>query len=151
MITETAKVVAIDSDCLWVETIQLSTCASCSAQKGCGQSLVAKWGGQTSFLRVLLESRSPHDFSVGSEVSIGVPDGVVVRGALFVYLVPLLMMMVAIFTASYSEWSESGVIVLALLGLIVGGGVVRLHSYWYRDDVSVQPVLVDRETALQWG
>lgn len=42
MLSETGRVVAIDKDGLWVETLKTSSCAKCSAQSGCGQNLAAK-------------------------------------------------------------------------------------------------------------
>ena len=46
MLTETGKVIAIEDDGLWVETLQLSACAQCAARQGCGQRVLAKAGMQ---------------------------------------------------------------------------------------------------------
>lgn len=150
MITETGRIVAIDQQCLWVETIQRSTCESCSAEKGCGQSLVAKWGGKTSFIRVLLDGRDPSVYQLHEEVTVGIPEAVVANGSLLVYLTPLVGMMVAVFLAESVGLPEGGVISLAALGLLLGGAAVRWHSYRYRNDCRVQPVLVDAEAPVQW-
>lgn len=151
MITETGRIVAIDKQCLWVETIQRSTCESCSAEKGCGQSLIAKWGGKTSFIRVLLEGRDPAAYEVHDEVTIGISDSVVANGSLLVYLTPLVAMMAAIFMAEWAGFDEAGVIVVAVLGLVLGGVAVRWHSYRYRNDRRVQPVLMDGHEPVQWA
>lgn len=151
MITETGRIVAIDQECLWVETIQRSTCESCSAEKGCGQSLVAKWGGKTSFIRVLLEGREPSAYQIHDEVVIGIPEAVVANGSLFVYLTPLVAMMLAVFMAEWVGLAEGGVIGAAILGLLLGGAGVRWHSYRYRNDRRMQPVLMDGLEPLQWS
>lgn len=151
MITETGRIVAIDSQCLWVETIQRSTCQSCSAEKGCGQSLVAKWGGKTSFIRVLLEGRDPAEYQLHDEVTIGIPDAVVANGSLLVYLTPLVSMMVALFAAEWLNLPEGGVIALAALGLVSGGLLVRWHSYRHRNDRRVQPTLLDGVEPVTWS
>lgn len=39
---ETGRVVAVDGDGLWLETLKKSTCGQCSARAGCGQQLLAK-------------------------------------------------------------------------------------------------------------
>ena len=150
MITEMARVVATEADCLWVETIQQSTCDACSAQKGCGQSLVVKWGGQASFLRVLLEGRQQDQFNMGEQVTIGVPEDVISKGAMFVYLFPLVTMLSMTLFATAMNFAEFMVVVSALLGFALGGLGVRWHSYIRRNDARVQPVLVDAETSLKW-
>ena len=150
MITEVARVISVEADCLWVETIQRSTCDACAAQKGCGQSLVVKWGGQASFLRVLLEGRHQDQFNAGEQVTIGVPEDVISKGAMFVYLLPLMTMLGMTFFATAMNFTEIMVIANALLGFSVGGVGVRWHSHIYRDDARIQPVLVDAETSLKW-
>ena len=149
MITETGRVVAIESDSLWVETIQKSTCGSCAAQKGCGQSVLARLMGHTSYIRVLLQGRSPEDFRLGQEVDIGVPESLVVRGSLFVYLVPLMFMLLGAGLgdswAQSDAWSAFG----ALLGLVVGGLLVRWRADRSRRDPRLQPVLLDAPEPLR--
>lgn len=151
MITEIGRIVAIDQECLWVETIQRSTCQSCSAEKGCGQSLVAKWGGKTSFIRVLLEGRDSTRYQLHDEVTIGIPDAVVANGSLLVYMTPLLAMVAALFAADGLGLPEGGVIALALLGLVAGGLLVRWHSYCHRNDRRVQPILLDGVEPVSWA
>ena len=92
MLIENGQIMAVEADCLWVETVQRSTCASCIAQKGCGQSLLAKWSGRPHYLRVLLQGRKPSLFEVGANINIGIPNDVVAVGAVFVYVLPLLML-----------------------------------------------------------
>lgn len=151
MITETGRVVAVEQDCVWVETIQASTCDSCSAQKGCGQSLVAKWDGNTSFIRVLLQGRDPANYHLHDTITVGIPERVVANGSLLVYLTPLLAMMAALMVGQWLQVGEGISILLALTGLVAGGLLVRFHSALHRDDDSVQPVIVDDMKPVQWG
>jgi len=148
MITETGRVVAVEDDGLWVETIQRSTCNSCAAEKGCGQSLVAKWGGHTSYLRVLLDGRSPEGFHVNDEVKIGIQEDVVVKGSLFVYLVPLLLLVLGAWLGQNWLFSEGAAIGGALLGLLAGAGLVKWHAKATRNDRRLQPVLLDSTTTV---
>lgn len=143
MISETGRIVAIESDGLWVETIQRSTCGSCAAQKGCGQSLMSRLLGHTSYLWVLLEGRDPADYRLDQEIQIGVPEAVVVKGSLFVYLTPLLAMLAGAGIAQ-GVWASDGLSAAgALLGLLVGGAVVRWRAHQTRYDPRLQPVLLD--------
>jgi sigma-E factor negative regulatory protein RseC len=143
MILETGRIVAIEPQGLWVETIQLSACGSCQAQKGCGQSLLAKFGASASFLWVLLEARDPKNYQIGNEVKIGVPEDVIAKGSLFVYMVPLLFMIAATVFAHQQMASDGVSAFYALGGLLLGAAIVRGHSYRTRFDSRLQPVLVD--------
>jgi sigma-E factor negative regulatory protein RseC len=149
MIRETGRVVAVETDCLWVETFQQSTCGTCAAQKGCGQSLLAKWGGHTSYLRVLLQGKDCSHYQINDSVSIGIAEDVLAKGALFVYLVPLLAMVIGAWAGHM--WAQTDLVSLlgAGLGLLFGGGVVRWHAYMNRNNGRLQPVLLDDELPVQ--
>ncbi len=143
MISETGRIVAIEPEGLWVETIQRSTCGSCAAEKGCGQSLMARLMGHTSYLWVLLEGRDPADYRLDQEIQIGVPETVVVKGSLFVYLTPLVGMIAGAGAAQYF-WGSDGLSALgALAGLLAGGALVRWRAHQTRNDPRLQPVLLD--------
>lgn len=148
MILETGRIVAIEPQGLWVETIQRSACGSCQAQKGCGHSALAKFGASASRLWVLLEGRDASCFSVGDEVQIGVPEEVIAGGSLFVYMLPLLAMIVATIAAHSSHLSDGLTATCALLGLLVGAAIVRWCSHLIRFDNRLQPVLVDAQTSV---
>ena len=67
MIIETGTVVALESDALWVETIQKTACEACVAQKGCGTRVLSKLTGKTNRIRVLA-NRSCADLKIGQDV-----------------------------------------------------------------------------------
>ncbi|MDQ2075280.1 SoxR reducing system RseC family protein [Marinimicrobium sp. ABcell2] len=148
MIAETGRIVAIEAEGLWVETIQRSTCGSCAAEKGCGQSLMAKLSGHTSYLWVLLEGRNPDDYQLGEEIQLGVPEEVVVKGSLFVYLLPLLSM-ILLSGLAHSVFAHEGLSALGgLLGLLAGGLLVRWRAHQTRYDPRLQPVLLDERAPV---
>lgn len=150
MITESGRVMAVEQDCLWVETIQRSTCQSCSAEKGCGQGLVSRWGNSSSFLRVLLEGRDPQDYQLHQSVTIGIPEDVVATGSMLVYLTPLLGLLAGLFLANRFLLSEWAIIAAAFMGFVLGALVIRWHSYHNRNDRRVQPTLMDDLAPVQW-
>lgn len=90
MLEETAQVVRIDGDRVWVETQRQSTCGSCSAAKGCGTATLASVLGQRR-TRVRVLSRQP--LRIGDRVVIGIREQALVRGSLAVYAVPILLML----------------------------------------------------------
>ena len=143
MIKETGRVVAIERDGVWVETIQQSACETCSAQKGCGQSLIAKATGKTTAIRVLPGDCELELLQLGDDVVIGIPEQVVVNGTLLVYLLPLVAMIVGVLVfGSFVE--HDGVAALgALLGLVVGSTFVRVHSNLNRNNSELQPILLE--------
>ncbi len=149
MILETGRIVAIEPQGLWVETIQRSACGSCQAQKGCGHSALAKFGASASRLWVLLEGRDPKTFSLGDDVQIGVPEEVIAGGSLFVYMLPLLAMIAASFVAYDAGLNDGLTAIYALLGLLFGAAIVRWCSHLIRFDSRLQPVLVDAQTSVQ--
>lgn len=143
MFLETGRIVAVEPDGLWVETIQRSTCKSCRAEQGCGQSMMAKLSGHTSYLRVLLQGRDATRYHLGEEIQIGVPEDVVANGSLFAYLVPLLAMLLCSGLAHWQFAHEGTTILAAFAGLVSGGLVVRWRAHQTRDDSRLQPVLID--------
>jgi sigma-E factor negative regulatory protein RseC len=143
MILESGVVVAIESQGLWVETIQQSACNSCRAQKGCAHSTLAKMGASASRVWVLLDGRDSASYRLGEQVNIGVPEDVISQSALFIYTVPLATLLIASFL-TYQYQANDGVSALAaLFGLFCGGLIVRWRAYQTRFDRRIQPVLVD--------
>lgn len=139
---ESGRVVAVEDNAVWVETIRQSTCNACSAEKVCGQGIMNKMGaGKRHHLRVPLDGRSPQEFQPNDEVTIRVPDGALVGAALFVYLVPLLGLIggMLFFDSRFSEPAIG-----ALLGFASGLGLVWLHGRLQFVGKRYQPVLVGR-------
>lgn len=139
---ESGRVVAVENDALWVETIRQSTCNACSAEKVCGQGIMNRMGsGKRHHLKVPLDGRDPQDFQPNDEVTIRVPDGALVGAALLVYLVPLLGLIggMLFFEARFAEPAIG-----ALLGFGSGLGLVWLHGRLQFVGKRYQPVLVGR-------
>ena len=134
---------AVEADCLWVETVQGSTCGSCVAQKGCGQSLLAKWAGRPQHLRVLLLGRKASSFEVGASIDVGIPENIVALGAVFVYVLPLLMLVLGASVGQFLFAAELASVLGAVLGAASGALAVRWHAARYRNDPRFQPVVVD--------
>ena len=115
MIEETGRVVAVEKDAVWVESIRRAACKSCAARKGCGQSALAKLGQQKkNHVKALNTLTNLH---VGDSVVIGVPEDVVVRGTFIAYLMPLLLMLVAAVVAESLVSSDLIVSVSSMGGL----------------------------------
>lgn len=147
MILETGTVVAIESDSLWVETIQKSACDACVAEKGCGQKFLSKLAGKTTSIRVLLNGQSRKDFSLGQSVTIGIPEDVIVLASLLVYLLPVVGA-VAGAALIGSSGTDLQAMVGAVAGLLAGAWLVRMHSARSRNDLRYNPVLINSAADL---
>lgn len=140
---ESARVVAIASDAIWVDTIQRSTCNACSSRAGCGQYAMNKLSPQRhTHLKIPLDGLSPSDFVVGNYVKIGVPDGLVLKSAVVVYILPLLAMIGGAMFADRLFGSDLAAGLGGLLGLVLGFVGVRVYSSLASTHTGSQPVLV---------
>ena len=143
MLRETGTVVRIEPDALWVETVQQTACGSCIARKGCGQHTLAKVLSNASQIRVLLDGKPASRFSLQQQVAIGIPEDVIVRGSMLIYLLPLLCL-IAFAAVGYHLVPSDGVSAsFAVLGLAAGGLFVRWYSRKISGDPRQQPVLLD--------
>ena len=146
MLVETGRVVAVEPDGLWVETIRQSTCGSCVAQKGCGHGLINKISdGKRSYIRVLSGRSDTGGCRVDDQVRISIPEEVILRGSLVVYMLPLLCMLGgAALAAGLLQGSQDALAAIgAMVGLAAGIGLVRWHAWHHRDDQRLQPTLLE--------
>jgi len=148
MIEESGRVVAVEGDEVWIETIRTSSCSGCSARSGCGQGLLAKVkDGTRSHIRLQTDLK----LAVDDEVILGLPEQAFIRSSFLAYGFPLLMLIVAVLLAdSVFELAEPWIIVAALLGLAVGFVVVRLISQLsvIRDDFQPEILRVIPQVAV---
>lgn len=120
MIEESVKILSIENDALWVEGIQRSACHTCTAQAGCGQSLLAKFTAQPVRLRIPLDGLEARSFRVGQDVTIGIGEQVMVRGSLLMYLMPLLFLLLGIWVGERGFNHELMTVLCGLLALFGG-------------------------------
>lgn len=140
MIEEPGQVVGLDQGAVWVETLRKSTCSSCSANAGCGQSLLDKLAisSQRSTVRVLTDLQ----LNVGDKVIIGLREDALMRGSLLVYLLPLLGLFMGALGADYFALGEPWSIAVGFAGFVLAGVLVRAHSRRHADDPALQPVVL---------
>ena len=147
MLTETGRVVAVETDSIWVETIRQSTCGACAARKGCGHGLLNRYSdGRRGYIRVLPgESVQPRECRIDDQVMIAIPEDVILRGSFIVYLMPLLALLAGavLGTTVLAANPDLGAVLGGLSGLGLGLGLVRWHAWQHRDDRRLQPTLVE--------
>ncbi len=99
MVEESASVLSVENDIVWVQAIQQSACGSCQAQKGCGHSLLAKVGQKEIKIPV---ARNGLDIKANDHVIIGVPEQAILKSSLIMYGIPLMLM---IFVAMFATFN----------------------------------------------
>jgi sigma-E factor negative regulatory protein RseC len=146
MLVETGRVVAVEPEALWVETIRQSTCGSCAANKGCGHGLLNRIGdGRTGYVRVLPGPTGTAGCAVDDQVRISIPEQVILRGSLVVYVLPLLFMLGGAAGADglWPAGSQLASVFGAAVGLALGFAAVRWHAWRHRRDTALQPTLLE--------
>ncbi len=143
MITERGRVVAIEPDCLWIETLRKSTCNNCAAQKGCGHGLMNKLeNNRRHHVRALLGDVPATEFAIDDRVEISIPERVLVSAPLVVYGLPLLFMLAGAALASQWQSTDLFAVLGAATGFVLGFSVVRLHALLNRHNKALQPMVV---------
>lgn len=141
MIEETGTIVKIEHQKIWIEMVKQSACTSCSAQKGCGQSLLAKIGDGK---RLLIQAENPDQLavSVDDRVVLGVEEKSFITASLIVYLLPIVSMFLLAVAFQLQGSSEPVVIAAAAVGLAAGFLLTRLLSNRLARSCSYRPVLL---------
>ena len=85
MIEEEAIVASVVDGQVWVEKKRKSACSACTQR--CTTGVVDDFfGGKTIKIKVISEI----DLKIGDRVMVGIREGAIVGGALWVYIIPLL-------------------------------------------------------------
>jgi sigma-E factor negative regulatory protein RseC len=149
VIEETAQVVALSGNGVWVETQRRSACGECAANKGCGTATLSRvLGNKRSRIKALNPQKK--EVYVGDEVVIGINEGALVRGSLAIYTVPLLVLFAfgilgqALATQFAVINPDPIVIGFSIFGLLVGFAWVRSFSKAISTDERYQAVLLRR-------
>lgn len=145
MLTESGRIVGLESDGVWVETIRRSTCGACAAQKGCGHGLLHRISeGKRGYIRVLPGAHPVDYYNIDDEVLISIPEEVILRGSFIAYVLPLAAMLIGALSAVH--WFPGNQDLLAVcgaaVGLALGFALVRWHGARHRRDPDFQPVLL---------
>ena len=146
MIEQVAHVQAIDQTSVWLDTLRLSTCNSCSMKSGCGQRLMNQ---ATGCKRSLIELPIPQymTLNVGDEVVLGIPQKAFIKASVLTFAMPLVWMLACALLAQWLTLSEPATVVAALLGL----GLGLLFLRWYSQSEAVlasnqwQPVILRQQ------
>lgn len=147
MITENATVVLVENNQTWIETQRKTACGQCSANKGCGTSVLSKViGNKLSRMKAI----NNIDARVGDQVVVGLKEEYLLKGAFMTYMLPLLyLFMFALLgqlVASQLQTlqNELLIIIFSVLGFYLGIRKVRKFSQAVADNENYQPVILKK-------
>lgn len=139
MIEQRGKVVAVDEAMVWVSHVRQSACHSCSNKPVCGNSLLENWtNGRMSHIQALCD----FNVEVGDEVVIGIDENLVLRASLFIYALPILLLLLGCMLGYGVRADDLGAGLGALLGLTAGFAVVFVHNLLNRYNQNYKPQVV---------
>lgn len=129
MIEEQAQVIEIKGNRLLLQAQTQSACGSCSVNKGCGTSLLAKVVGR-KFTHFQAENNI--NANVGDTVVVGIAEDALLKGSLMMYIFPVICMLFSALLADYiliaaSQYRDLMIAAASMMGLVFGS----LMSKWY--------------------
>ncbi|MEW5837837.1 MAG: SoxR reducing system RseC family protein [Pseudomonadota bacterium] len=125
MMTERARVVALDGDAAIVEFSVKSACGACEHGGACGVSKLGKLVRPRP-ARWRMPNRA--QAGVGDEVWLALDDAALSAAAVFAYLPPLFGLLLGAALAEAWGMGEGTGVLMAFAGLALGLGVSRLAS-----------------------
>ncbi len=140
MLKEIGRVVAVEQQAVWVETIPSSLCGKCAAKAGCAQGVLARSSGHRGLVRAReTAALKASACAVDDQVEIAIPESAVLSGSVLVYLAPLLSGIAGVLLVQgMAEW-------ITVLGFIVGLGIgfafVRVAPRWLGREAHFEPQL----------
>ena len=154
MLIEAGRVVAIDADIAWVETLRRSTCGECAARRGCGHGLLnaSLPGASRGLIRARLPERLRGELQLHDTVELALPERSLLRAASLLYLLPLTTALGAALLANrfaVAEGVAQGridmvVAIAAALGLGSGLLLLRVVSHRTAGDPAFVPEVTAR-------
>lgn len=141
MIEQTATVVSIDDEQIWLDVERQSSCSGCKLRNGCGTGLLSRHVGKR-FSRLAVPRTE--NVQVGEQVQVQIAEKELLSGALMMYLLPLAGLIGGaglVTMLSGPAWLE----IASGLGGLAAGFVWLRHYFSHRQD-SIQTQLTERKT-----
>lgn len=139
MIEESATVVALEDNFAWVESERRSSCSSCAANKSCGTATLQKVMGKK---RTQLKAINQAKAQIGDRVIIGLQEQALLKGSLYAYILPLLLLLVTAFIVEQLFANEAITILAGLGGLLLGFVILKFLMSNLAEDERFQTVVL---------
>ena len=105
-----------------VQPVGTGGCGHCDSEGGCGSGTLTKMfcSNKPRHFKV----RNDISAKVGDEIQVSIPDGVLLRGAIKMYVLPLILLLAGGFAgvglAGEAAWRDAYAVAGALIGLFLG-------------------------------
>lgn len=138
MLEQRARVVHSSGQGIWVEAAEPDGCGVCEGQ-GCASRRLAELF-QREPRQYSVESRLP--VSPGDKVIVGIPEGSLLRSAIYLYGMPLMLILGGALLFQWWLPGDAGAVAGAVSGVFVAGAYLALTSRQRRS--ACQPVVLRR-------
>lgn len=128
MIEEFAVVTRRFDDHVMLEIERRTACGLCGQKRGCGN---ATWGRLLGHNTHEFAAENAINANVGDSVVVGIDERVVLSSAFYLYVVPLLTMLLGAILADVLSNNQFYVILASAIGLLVGFVWVKGHLIGY--------------------
>jgi sigma-E factor negative regulatory protein RseC len=135
MLEQQALVTRVEHDIIYVKSLQTSACGHCAQQHNCGTPLYTMWLPQRE---LALPSQLP--VAVGDTVIVAIDESHLLRASLFVYLLPLLLMMLAAGFASIVNFPPA----IAAFSALMAGFFIISRLQWRFIRFFIDPPQLDK-------
>ena len=143
MIRTRAVVIRLEGRDALVESAQGGGCGNCDSENGCGSGKLAQFFcSEPRRFRV----RNDANAQVGTLVEVTLADGVLLRSALLMYILPLVLLVLGAVLGM--QWahdaasSDAYAAIGGLIGLVSSLGLVKILSLRRRFSSVAQPVIL---------
>lgn len=118
MLEMRAIVIRVDGNDASVQPVGTGGCGHCSTEGGCGSGTLTKMfcSNKPRHFKVCNKAQA----KVGDEVQVSIPDGVLLRGAAKMYMVPLVLLLFGGFTGASLAGDVAGRDAYAVAGAVCG-------------------------------
>ncbi|KFZ31733.1 positive regulator of sigma E activity [Pseudidiomarina salinarum] len=138
MIREVAEITAIHPDSLQVSTQLKTGCSGCEQQSTCGAGIISK--AFSDRRAEFLVQRPAGSFAVGQQVELLLPEAVLTRFSLLIYILPILILLLsAILLTQGLGWPEGQAIIGSLMAFAASFWLLR--RWLHLRDVQVTQLL----------
>ena len=124
MLEEFAVVTARKGNQAILEIERRTACGLCGQKRGCGN---ATWGKLLGHQNHQLTAENQVNANVGDSVVVGIDEKAVLRTTLYLYVVPLITLLIGTALADYFFKNQFYVMLGAISGLIIGFLWVKGH------------------------
>lgn len=145
MIEERGQVMAVEGTQVRVAVSRQNSCGSCKARAACGQGLMQSLKpGRVHEVLALCD----YQVQVGDTVVLGVEETLALRGAVLVYLLPLLALLAGALLADWLGLAEGWTILAALAGFALAVTGLYLYNRSLAGRTGMLPLVLRVEPAL---